>query len=770
MLGGHDLEMITIKRLLLANGYKENENFFDKNLKWGAKLSSYQKELTKLKDKTIYGIELIEDITIPANYIKIDHHNEYSHKEASLMQILKLLGKSPTREDNLIIANDIGHIEAMKCIRATEEEIQKIRKQEREIQGVTAKDEQQAQKDIQNRIEQNGIYIIETKLKSFSPIVDNFLDRPLLVYSDSSLVYYGDIESLKNRYKEEIIKNEAYHGRGYFGFSSEYLKSKNIKKIVEDIVSIPNKKYMISYHNFMFPFRFDKITKVITDKHQFYKDESFDNRVKIDEELKSSLKANKLEYQKFEVKNGRDYNELVYFHDFVKDTLFNTQDFDKNATSYYFEKELNQDAKYEIKIKDKNLYILNLEGVNLRLFDTGVGILSFEVENYKYKEFEDILKINEYGRRIYPQFLEYDYCVNRTKNAFLADYIKVNGIKEDFSQEYKKIEIAKFILDILGENSFTTNKSKVGSNFIQPIIDDRMFVLSWYGNDTCSSMLRKREWIDSDNWYRYVFVDGNNKTVQDNKMQEELIQQATYSRWNDYGTLFGITRYSFNCLTDEDFGKNFILNHIKTIYFQMVILLLAQRASLLRFSDEITAISDIDKDKPSAKQISILYKNYLRFVNKLYFKEVTAQDQGIELYDKAIEILNIKRDIEDLRTEIGSLNSYAFLEQEREEKEEMNKITKLGAIFLPPTLLAGVYGANIFNFSQTFNDITIGIVAMVLVAVVGFLFVEAKKGYWKFTSIIIMIAIMIASVILIGEKEDSNKEFSSSKTDIIKKV
>jgi Mg2+ and Co2+ transporter CorA len=137
---------------------------------------------------------------------------------------------------------------------------------------------------------------------------------------------------------------------------------------------------------------------------------------------------------------------------------------------------------------------------------------------------------------------------------------------------------------------------------------------------------------------------------------------------------------------------------MKTMYFQMVTLLLVQRASILRFSDEITAISDVrGEESPSVKNISILYKNYLRFVNKLYFKEVTAQDQGIELYDKAIEILNIKRDIEDLRQEIGTLNGYAFLEQEREEKEEMKKLTLFGTYLLPPTIVAGFFGMNVFG-------------------------------------------------------------------------
>ena len=451
-------------------------------------------------------------------------------------------------------------------------------------------------------------------------------------------------------------------------------------------------KKIISYHNFMFPFRFDKIVKKIEDRHSFYRDNSFDDRVKIDEAFKTSLEKSGWEYQKFEVKNSLDYNEITYFHDFVKDSLFNTQEFIEGATSYYFEKNLKSDATFELKIKNRELYKLTLEGINLRLFDTGVGILSFEVENYDYSKIDDIFKINDYGRRVYPQFVTDNFSAEQTKEAFLPESINVNGIEENFTDTYKEIKLAKYITDILGSSFSTNNNLKKESYFLQPIIDDRMFLLSWYANDTF--VTNTQESIENEDWYKYVFVDGNDVTVQDDEMQKELINKATYKRWTNYGTFFGITRYSFVCLSNNDFP----LTHIKTMYFQMLSLLLAQRASLLRFSDEITAISDVrGNNSPSVKNISILYKNYLRFVNKLYFKEITAQDQGIELYDKAIEILNIKRDIEDLRQEISSLNGYAFLEQEREEKEEMNRLGKLGTYLIPPTLVAGFFGMNVFG-------------------------------------------------------------------------
>ena len=447
-----------------------------------------------------------------------------------------------------------------------------------------------------------------------------------------------------------------------------------------------------SYHNFLFPFRFDKIIKTFSNKHEYYKDESFDERVKIDIDFKNSLEKNGWVYEKFRVKDNLDYNELVYFHDFIQDSLFNTADFEQNATSYYFTKEV-ENSSYDIKIKDEEPYQLKLCGINLRIFDTGVGILSFEVENHDYSHIKDIFNINEYGRRIYPQFLDADFEVNGVRDAFLPEYIEVNGVKEEFSHNYKDIKLANFILQILG-NTFSEDKSAKDRYFLQPLLDDRMYVVSHILNKGFSDSIKKEF---TDNWYEYVFVDKHNaKNIQDKEMQKELINNATYTRWKDWGTLYGITRYSFVLLTDSGDYSNVLLKHMQTLYFQMITLSLATRASILRFSDEVTAISDIEPNKDTVGNIANLYKNYLRFKNKLYFKEITPQEQGIELYDKMREIMRIDKDIEDISNEIMTLNSYAFMLQEKEEKEEMGRLTKLGTIFLPGTFIAGIFGMNSF--------------------------------------------------------------------------
>ena len=518
----------------------------------------------------------------------------------------------------------------------------------------------------------------------------------------------------------------------------------------------------------MFPFRFDKIAKPISNKYEFYKNIKFDDRVAINKEFKESLEKSAWEYKKFKIESNLDYNEQAYFYDFVKDALFNLEDFKKKATSYYFKKKISKNAQYIIKVIGNAPYILNLEEISLRVFDTGVAILSFEIVNYKYSNLKDIFNINEYGRRIYPQFIGEDRTSLSTKDTFLAEYLEVNGILEEFYGEYKEIKLAKFITKTLGE-TFTTSKKEKNKYLIQPVLDDRMYVMSHILSDTFSSQIKDEL---NDNWYEYIFLDKlNKKNIQNLNMQEELVKKHTYTRWQGYGTLYGVSRYSFVVLTNRDSFSDLILNHVKTLYYQMATLILANRASILRFSDEITALSDIEANKSLVDKISNLYKNFLHYKTRLYFKEITPQEQGIELYDLMREVTRIDRDISDLSIELDSLYNYASIIQEKQEQEEMAMLTKLGAIFLPPTLLAGMFGMNYIDFSQH-NPIwaLVATLAIILSAFFGYLMIQTKYKKTKIVILAIMIIVFGLFIYSYPINNSDDKNLTTMPTKLIKQL
>ena len=101
----------------------------------------------------------------------------------------------------------------------------------------------------------------------------------------------------------------------------------------------------------------------------------------------------------------------------------------------------------------------------------------------------------------------------------------------------------------------------------------------------------------------------------------------------------------------------------------------------------MTELSKLKKEKSKklTDEISGLYKEYIRFVNQIYFREVTAQEQGIELYNMIQEKMKIAEQVKDLDGEIEELHNYANLLEQKEQERRIAKITVLGAIFLPAT-------------------------------------------------------------------------------------
>jgi len=674
LLGGSDLEMQEIRKLLEQN----NQKFIDKNLKWGARLSHYKDEINDYDE--FIGIELQRDILPPANYIEIDHHGENSHKKSSLEQVADLLEVSLNRWHSLVAANDTRYIEGLKTLGATPQEIEKIRHADRVAQGVTPEDEKLAQDSLAS----TDSYIIYSKTPHFSTVSDRIYDKftHYIIYNENKVLFYGfSIEKLLLflEQKQTSAENYYYGGGdfGFFGIKENVLSSDEIKQLIKEFAEMEREnKNVISYHTFMLPFTFEG---------EFSKEDNW-------------------HYKPFEITKSRDYNEYVYFYKHVQEAIYNIGKERSDAISNYYEYH-KEKGSFVIECEVGN-YELELDGISLRIFNTNVAILSFNLLNRDYDQEKDILAINDFGRRIYPQFLSENFSLKEVKEAFLANEIILRfddgeEFREDFCSLSKKKNLDIEKLSLLPNYI----RSLVGDNFnpsdnLRPIIDDRMFVISQYNNDVVAKHLKKYDKINgyiyesSNFWYKYLFVDGKDKTCQSKHMMRELIKTSTYDRWVEYGTLFGVSRYSFVALTDSQYGRGVLFAHMQTIYFQIFTLLLAYRATIIKFSDEIQNVTEKEEAKLTAETQKI-YKKYLNFLNKLYFKEVTAQDQGIELYNKAMQVMDIPKYMTDLDNEMNELHAYVDMQEEKKRNKKLDNISLYGGVLLGASVLTGVFGMNV---------------------------------------------------------------------------
>ncbi|MCL3780855.1 hypothetical protein EMN47_10730 [Prolixibacteraceae bacterium JC049] len=494
-----------------------------------------------------------------------------------------------------------------------------------------------------------------------------------------------------------------------------------------------------SKHIFLFPFRWDATNR---------KGEALDN-LRINERCNIKAFDDLLDKQKWIRETGNDgkrkgyyidefrnYNEYVYFYDFVRDALYDEECNNEGIVQHYTYN-VGNNATYKIDVKQEDWitkeehfesYLLDLTGIFLHLFNNGVGVLSYHLKNSRYKEDSEILRINDFGRRIYPQFLSNvsSRATDKVKYAFLANQITLSfddcfddftwyNLNEDDKKGMNRlarqpIKLPDFILKLLNKKGnekikCSSKDLEAGDVCIRPLIDDRMFTICWYGNNETINKLKaypkQKSKIEKDYafhssefWYKYVFVDGGWATCQNRNMLRCENIKHTYERFTDDGTLWGVSRYSLMALTDlEYFGRELISTHATTIYYQMVVLCLMQRASVLKYSNEIARISRDVKNKHF--EIEEINESYLKFMNKMYFREITAQDQGIELYDMLQKNMRIEREVKDLNREIDEIYQFASLVNAKNENEKITNLTILGAIFLVPSLLVGFLGINI---------------------------------------------------------------------------
>lgn len=735
LLGGNDLEMTTIKNLLVNAG----EQFETHDLRWdNAKLSSYEKTLEEYgnsPDYQIYGIELNEDIPHPDNYVRIDHHNDFANKPSSLEQVAKLLDLAMDRHMQLVAANDARYIPGMIKLGASREEIDDIRRADRAAQGVSEGDESLAEKSLKScKGNIYDLYVVKSLTSKFSTICDRMYPyRRLLIYNDDVAEFYGEgVNDLTSLFKSELDANKMYHGggnSGYLGTVSGKYNKEEIASIVDKIlIHFSNRKFgkvdraeyspvpepLYSYHIFYFPFKWAKkdVTEgTMTQLTDFSQIRFLNNGKWVRPAVAESQEndGNKTDKNNVSLDAQVLYNEKNYYFRFVHDVLYDSGDGNDNLVMHFERKEPQEkDVRYLIKVSGREKpYSLKVDAININLYKTGVGLMSFYLRNDDESQCDtrDILNINQYGRRILPPFWSE---VNAEKRQELSEYLEISGLDTEISKEdFKSYTVdepwtATSMLDSLLKD-LTDNLT------LTPVIDDRMFVMSLYKNDDMSrlSLSAADAYCNlsspfSEFWYKYLFVDTGWPTCQNDEMMRDLLRSHTYLRWQKWNSLYGVSRYSFVYLTNSGV-PSYLVDYFMTTYARMMEIALVQRASVLCFSNEVTTLTkrrNWTLEKLS-EHVDSLNEEYIRFINRMYFNELTSQDQGVELYGLIRQNLDIDSYVEELKDEIEKLHDTISFKVERAQSEKAvllnakaRALNIMAAILLPVSIVTGFWSMN----------------------------------------------------------------------------
>lgn len=491
-----------------------------------------------------------------------------------------------------------------------------------------------------------------------------------------------------------------------------------------------NKK-IFSYHTLLFPFVIENI--------EGNYDGNIDEIINKSYWISKNIKDKDLGKYNFDNKENDKlmsefklhYNKMQYFNEAPLRAIYGF--YEKNrkdcvVENYVFLPEcIHEEANLTIQVNSNGKpkeYILNLNAIRLKVFNTNVSIMIFEIENHRYSDINDIKLINEYVRRVNAPNLtiESNPCAFYWEISF-----NVNGetkvLNDELYELYKNVkelsencEIRKFseicltkvlepIKDLLtyenNGNKLTSNYDKFSkckdkkTYYIKPILDDRMFICSAIysggivnkirskyfetnntykliknedekekekGNEFYSNV-KYRYQIDEDlakELYSIIYIDPGASSCQSKDDVQTLLERDLYKRWLDWGTIYGITHHSFVAMVTDD-CPNYIIDYFLSLYVDMTILALAQRASIILFQEEASQLTiGLEKKNKKIKQHTIndllnLQEKYIAFQNQLLFFEVSPEEQAVELYDMLINAMYVKEEGEALANQLNGL-------------------------------------------------------------------------------------------------------------------
>lgn len=495
-----------------------------------------------------------------------------------------------------------------------------------------------------------------------------------------------------------------------------------------------------SYHTFLYPFLWNNDENISREKFESALLEFWteDNMITAQNTLSSIERPNPWNNEE---QPRLDYQVFQYFNAAAREVLFRGNGDIVHGWVYRPGKVHNKGI-YQIDAKGKN-YKLNVNHIRLRLFNTGVGILAFELEyplpaGGREQARKDVLEINEYGRRLYPEYLPYtiDGDGSFDKENICASRITLDlGEGVVFKEEIKK-KAEAHIDQKTGDlaNSYL-NDPLQNKNFIKtlllgedqkfqivPAIDDRMFVCccildsdyvdhflgypAW-PDDQCIGVRQMAFWKFMKDWetgkelYALTNIDAGKSSCQNRVMLNQYFEEQLYLRWLEIGTIHAVTNHSMVCLTSP-YVMDSVVNPFLIEYVQMVILVQAQRASLLAFDSCITETIRSVRGKQGTMEIRILDRlieleeNFAVFQGQMLLQEVTPQIQGIELYEKLQKMLFIGKLEKGVQQQLNNL--YEIAESKRAKQQEQQRIDEENAmrrqeLFFSVFAILGIFSA-----------------------------------------------------------------------------
>jgi hypothetical protein len=289
------------------------------------------------------------------------------------------------------------------------------------------------------------------------------------------------------------------------------------------------------------------------------------------------------------------------------------------------------------------------------------------------------LRFTKLARILYQSFSEQVFENKITNLTFKHD----KEIKK-FGRGYAFSPIIEYIISLFFKQD---DLDKIKER-LKETQTDRMYVNVAYGLAGIAPEMKIAKERHERLFSLALYVDDGNdgkkpidNYAYDPKFTKDLLKLDVIKRWKDLGTYSGYTIYS-----NVHFGSGWFFNdiiapqHVPYIYGHMLVVGLFYQASLRYFAKKVSdatkeLASENGDHQKAQKNFRNLRREFIIFTNDYWFRDITDQIQGIEIFEKQTKALRLNEEYALIKDEMERADEYmeALRKEDFDHKESQRQ-------------------------------------------------------------------------------------------------
>ncbi len=426
----------------------------------------------------------------------------------------------------------------------------------------------------------------------------------------------------------------------------------------------------------------------------------------------------------------RDYEEIVYFHSFVRDFLYGDAgsggvDGPASPMTIFARHDIEQ---VKVTLTTGSEVHLKVDRAELYLFETFVALLVLEASWDSLADpplmpelaLNDLQDFNDQFRRAYPpawseglpvrfprelawkkdgSWKEFEGGIEDDYRAFVR-----NGAEPPVAAQWR------FLLDPLVPYEGGTDQDHDPARFpVQQLEDERIQCMTLLAFDNTRSLkrgdlIRLALYDDSGSSDSLPYSERYLEDFEADYCWDAFWMQdpAEDQGWADrLTTRYMCCGYGFTMIGEHGGGMGYIVKdtegtgHFRKHYFKIGLIAHFHRASLLMFSDQLSdAVKEFDLNDDAKRQryrrrVEEIQEDFLRFRSRYWFTEVSNHVQARALFELWTRHLGNRDLFEQVLNEIRAVNEVLNAKEQERQTTVATLLQVVAGIGLAMTILIG---------------------------------------------------------------------------------